>query len=414
MFMRFPFRRLGSLCLAAALSFLAMPTQAAAPSIVGYWVGEKPASPEGDNPGGEEAAYYDPADRSALTPQVWRALQANRVPLYLHLRYGRDFGPVRPGVRSDAVALVRKANSLGIPVVSWVVISYDQGYWAYQGNAQANFDVVKTWAAWKRTNRLRFVSVVLDQEFSWQNLQAYVPLVKSRDPAGLHAWMAGNIDPEAQCRALGTYRDLISWAHRQGIRADAAVAPMVVDDIEDGDIALQNALQISATSRYDRMYLMAYRSAVSQAGFDPGPAYIAANYAAMQRHFGAVGQVSLGIPGQAPYADIKPLADDIRMLAGLGAKAIPIFSLEEMVHAFGPEGIRTLAQAARRPMTGDELSRFAKPTPATEAIAAMSKANNAKASDLTLAATERRGRKQAPNQWPGGCGDSEVTPLARP
>lgn len=115
----------------------------------------------------------------------------------------------------------------------------------------------------------------------------------SSDPQKLDAWMAGNIDPEAQCRALNTYRDLISWAHRQGVRADAAVAPMVIDDVEDGDMALQNALQISATSRYDRMYLMAYRSAVSQAGFDPGPAYIAANYASMQKHFGGGGQISL-------------------------------------------------------------------------------------------------------------------------
>lgn len=388
-------------------------SSAGAPSLVGFWVGEKPASPEGDNPGGEEAAYYEPADRSALTPDVWRALQADRVPLYLHLRYGRDFGPTVPATRNDAVALVRKANALGIPVISWIVIPFDQGYWAYQGNAQANFDAVKAWAGWKRANRLRFESVVLDQEFSWQNLKAYVPLAKSRDPQGLSAWMAGNIDPEAQCAALRTYRDLISWAHQEGIRADAAVAPMVADDLADGDMALQNALQISATSRYDRMYLMTYRSAVSQAGFDPGPAYIASYYATMQKYFGGAGQVSLGIPGQAPYANIKPLADDVGMLAGLGAKAIPIFSLEEMVHAFGADGIKVLAAAARRPMTSAEISQYSAPTPGFEAIQAMGQASNARASELTLKAGAGNERRRSPNKWPDGCGSSMVLPLSQ-
>ena len=405
-------RQICALGLSVFLLSLVAPVQAkpstVAPSIAGYWVGEKPASTGADKPGGEEAAYYDPADRSALTPAVWRALQENRVPLYLHLRYGRDFGVTRPGVHSDAVELVRKANTLGIPVISWVVVPYEQGYWAYQGNAPANAEAVKAWVAWKRANQLRFVSVVLDQEFSWQNLRTYVPLAMSSDPQKLDAWMAGNIDPEAQCRALNVYRDLISWAHRQGVRADAAVAPMVIDDVEDGDMALQNALQISATSRYDRMYLMAYRSAVSQAGFDPGPAYIAANYASMQKHFGRGGQISLGIPGQAPYGDLQPLVQDVRLLAGLGAKAVPIFSLEEMVHAFGADGVRAVADAARHPMNRDELAQFSKPTAGFERMMAAGKAKNARATELTIA----RGR-QIPNRWPDGCGDPAVTPLAR-
>ena len=76
---------------------------------------------------------------------------------------------------------------------------------------------------------------------------------------------------------------LISWAHLQGIRITAAEAPMVADDLADGTLALQNALQITGSSPgYDQMYLMAYRSAVAQAGFDPGSAYPATYYASMQ------------------------------------------------------------------------------------------------------------------------------------
>jgi hypothetical protein len=276
------------------------------------------------------------------------------------------------------------------------------------------FDAVKAWAAWKKANHLQFASVALDQEFSWQNLQIYVAAVKSGDPQKLTAWMRGNIDPSAQCSALRGYQELISWAHREGIRIDAAEAPMVVDDLADGNLALQNGLQIAGSSPgYDKMYLMAYRSAVSQAGVDPGPAYVAAYYESMRKYFGATGQVSLGIPGQAPYTTLTPLVEDVRMLVGLGAKAIPIYSLEDMVAKFGAPGVKALAEAARHPMKGPELSQFAKPTPASEGVLAMSKSEDATATELTIAVTSQRGHPLSPNSWPNGCGLLSAHPFVK-
>jgi len=273
---------------------------------------------------------------------------------------------------------------------------------------------VKAWAAWKKANHLTFAAVALDQEFSWQNLHAYVAAVTSHDSEALSTWMRGNIDPAAQCSALQTYRELISWAHREGVRVDAAEAPMVVDDLADGKLALQNGLQIAGSSPgYDRMYLMAYRSAVSAGGADPGPAYSASYYRSMQKYFGAAGQVSLGIAGKGPYATVTALADEVRMLVGLGAKEIPIYSLEEMLSKYGPEGVKALAEAAQHPMEGSELARFVKPTPASEAGLAVSRSHDATASELTVAVTRQQGRPQSPNAWPEGCGDLSVHPLVK-
>jgi hypothetical protein len=125
------------------------------------------------------AAYYDPAYRGGLTPEVWSVLQDYRVPLNFNVRYGRDFGPVRPNVHNDVVQLVRKANSHGIPVIAWIVVPYEQGYWAYQGNAQARFEAVKAWADWKKSNHLQFASIAIDQEFSYQNLPTFIADVTS-------------------------------------------------------------------------------------------------------------------------------------------------------------------------------------------------------------------------------------------
>jgi hypothetical protein len=385
------------------------------PSIVGFWAGEDAALPQGQKKPTSPETYYDPAYRGDLTPEVWRVLADYHVPLYLNVRYGRDFGPVPRNVHSDVVALVRKANSLGVPIIAWIVIPYEQGYWAYQGNAQAMSAAVKAWAEWRKANHLRFASLAIDQEFSWQNLQTYIAIVTSHDPEKLSSWMRTNIDPSAQCSAFHAYKELISWVHLHGIAVEAAEAPMVADDLADSKLALQNALQITGSSPgYDQMYLMAYRSAVAQAGFDPGPAYPASYYASMQKYFGAVGQVSLGIPGQAPYNTLSPLVNDVRMLVGLGATEIPIYSLEEMVTAFGAAGIKEVAEAAKHPMQGSELAEAIKPSPATAGMMGMSKSQDATAVELTVSVTKEKGHPQQPNSWPDGCGSLSVHALVNP
>lgn len=403
--------------LAASLLAFAMPAQAAGrpPAIVGFWMGESVVSPKKKDDPDHAASYYQAADRRVLTPEVWSVLQQHRIPLYLHLRHGRDFGAIKPGAQSDAIELVRKANALDIPVIAWIVIPYEQGYWAYEGNAQENFDAVKAWAAWRKANGLKFVSVALDQEFSWQNLRTYVAAVTSPDrDKALGEWMRGNVDPARQCQALRTYGEMISWAHREGIAIDAAEAPMIADDLADGNVALQDGLEMAGTTPgYDRLYLMAYRGAVAQMGADPGPAYAATYFADMQKYFGAAGQVSLGIPGDGPYADLKTMTDDVRMLIGMGAKQIPIFSLEAMVTHFGAEGLKSLAEAEKRPMTAAEIAVFAKPNAASQATFATPRAQDAAATALTLAVTKQRGREQQPNAWPGGCDIPPVAPLAK-
>jgi hypothetical protein len=393
-------------CVPSATAAEAAATTPSRTSVVGFWAGEDISTTQGRQPG-SPANYYDPAYRGALTPAVWEVLRNERVPLYLNMHYGRDFGPVPAGTRSDATALIRKANALGVPVHAWLVVPFEQGYWAYEDNARTMKNAVRAWASWKSAQHLRFASVSLDQEFSWQNLQTYIAHMTGGDHTGLSKWMSGNIDPAGQCTAFRTYRNLISWAHDHGIAVTAAQAPMIVDDLRDGDLALQDALDMTGSSPgYDQTYLMTYRSAVAQAGGgDPGSAYVAAYYADMRTYFGRTGQVSLGIGGEAPYDTLTPLVNDIRMLTGLGAKQIPVYSLETTVDEFGAKGLRTIVEAARRPMKGKELAAATKPTASSEAIRASSARQNTTAT--TLAKSHPRG----PNTWPAGCGDLTVHPL---
>ena len=218
------------------------------------------------------------------------------------------------------------------------------------------------------------------------------------------AWLESNIDPAGQCEALRSYRNLLSWTRDQGIRVDAALAPMVVDDLQDGRLALQDALGIAGSvPGYAQTYLMAYRSAGAEFGFDPGSAYPAFYYAETRKYFGDAGQVSLGIGGQSPYDVLAPLVNDIRMLAGMGSKRIPIYSLETTVAQFGADGLQLIVDAAGDPMRGDELTTAAAATPMSEHVRDMSYRMDALAVDLTAAKARQLATTAQPNSWPLNC-----------
>jgi hypothetical protein len=371
-------------------------------TAVGFWAGETSIT-----------NYYDAPDYAAtFTPAVWQVLQDDRVPIYLNVRYGRDFGPAPAAtpVSSDAAAVVNEANRRHVPIYAWLVVPPTDGYWANEDNATLMYQAVQSWAAWSQDQHLRFKGAVLDQEFSLQNEQTFVAAELSGNQAALASWMSGNIDPAGQCRAFKTYHDVITWAHARGIRLSAYQAPFNLDDLLNGDLALQDAFDSSGLppSRYggyDGMWVGAYRGAVASfaPSLDPGSYYVASYYERMQRFFpGAPGQVSIGIGGQFPYDTLGPLLTDIQMLAALGAKDVPIYSLETTVQQFGAAGLRTIVEAGRTPLTGSQLAAALAPNPHGNDEVAMDSALDAQAGALT------QSKGETPNSYPEGCRDSSI------
>jgi hypothetical protein len=82
---------------------------------VGFWAGEEFKGGGFDYR--RPRSYWNERDTSAYTKELWSVLAAERVPLGLHLRYMRDFGPVPSGLpeRSDGLKLVQEANRRGVP-----------------------------------------------------------------------------------------------------------------------------------------------------------------------------------------------------------------------------------------------------------------------------------------------------------
>lgn len=373
---------------------------------ISFWAGEAVPGTDWSEPD----TYWNRRDTSAYTPAVWSVLARNRIPLYLNLRYRRDFGPVPPGMphRHDGLALVRRANRLGVPVWGWVLVPFTAGYWSWEGAAAEHLDAVKALARWEKAKHVRLRGLVLDPEPQLNTpFETTSALMGGGDGAALPSLFERTIDPAGQCAAWRGYARIARWARRHRVRLAAAPAPLALDDIADGRLALQDAAGfVVPNARWHALFFQAYRSVFSYyLGKDPGPGIVSSYLRSARSEFGEAGQVSLGSSGRGPYRRLSRLVHDVRLAATLGAREVPIYSLERTLRAYGgPGSVIRLARAASRPFTGPGRARASAPTPRAGAVRAGIRRADAAALTANSPATEGGDASLLPNSWPYGCG----------
>jgi hypothetical protein len=349
---------------------------------------------------------------SVYTPSVWQVLTSTHASLFMNLEYQADFGPPPPGIsqRTDGIALVKHANQLGIPVDAWITFPVADGTFADEQNADLVYRAVQDFHAWTIQHQLRVRETLLDLEIPI-GYQA-VAQAAAGHLGDLEQLMKANIDPAGQCRAMAIYRDTISWAHAHGMRITGTPIPFALDDIQDGNMGLEDALDTVAFPPfgYDELYLQAYRSNFVDPGniIDLGSGYVARYYKEMQHYFGSIGQVGLGDTGIAPYDKLSTLVDDVRMLAALGASKILIFDLDGTVKPFGAAGLRSVIEAGHHPLTPAQLAAAEQQTTQGVTARQMFAALDQAANTLTLAVTATEGHPQRPNAYPNGCGNLDA------
>jgi hypothetical protein len=374
-------------------------------TTVGFWAGEAVPGTDWDSPG----TYWKPRDTHFYTPRLWRVLRRNRIPLYFNLRYRRDFGPVPPGKphRTDALKIIRTANRLGVPVWAWILIPYSDGYWAWEGAAAQQFAAVRSLVHWAREKRVRLRGLALDPEPRLRTpFETTAAIMGGGDNAIFSALFQQTLDPVGQCSAWRGYAHIVDWVKQRDVQIVAAPMPAALDDLRDHRLALQDAAGfILPNAPWDDLYFQAYRSVSTYySGHDPGPGIVSSYLRTAQREFGSAGQISLGSAGRGPYRRFAGLLNDVRLAATLGAREVPIYSLERTLRAYGgPSSVTRLVQAARHPFAGPAATRSTAPTSrANDLRAAVRRADRA-ATTSTRAITAGHGASLPPNRWPNGC-----------
>jgi hypothetical protein len=372
------------------------------PTTVGFWAGESVPGTDWESPD----TYWNRRSTRAYTPQLWNVLRRYRVPLYFNLRYRRDFGPVPPGEphRHDGLAIVRRANRLGVPVWGWVLVPYSDGYWAWEGAAAEQFAAVRALVHWIRVKRVRLQGLVLDPEpplnFPFQATAATIG-----GDGTLPSLFQQTIDPASQCKAERTYAQIPRWAARHHVALGAAPIAATLDDIADRRLALEDAGQfVLPSAPWADLFFQAYRSAFAfYTGHDPGPGIVSSYLLSAQKEFGSVGQISLGSAGRRGYRHLSSLVHDVRLAATLGAREVPIYSLERTLRAYGgPSSISRLVEAAHRPFSGPAAASAVSPTPQAGALRAAVRHADRIAAAATPAIAAGTS-SQLPNSWPLGC-----------
>ncbi len=373
---------------------------------IGFWAGEAVPGTDWDQPG----TYWAGRDTHFYTPRLWRVLRRNRIPLYFNLRYRRDFGPVPPGEphRNDALRIVRTANRLGVPVWAWVLIPYSDGYWAWEGAAGEQFAAVRSLVHWAKAKHVRLRGLALDPEPRLRTpFETTAAIMGGGSNAIFAALFKQSLDPLGQCRAWRGYARIVRWSERH--RTEVVAAPMsaALDDLGDGRLALQDAAGfVLPDAPWGALYFQAYRSVFAYySGHDPGPGVVASYLRSARRQFGDAGQVSLGSSGRGPYRRFASLLHDVRLAATLGAREVPIYSLERTLRAYGgPSAVSRLVRAAKHPYLGPAASRSTATTAGARTLrGAVHRADRA-ATASTPEVSAARGAAQSANRWPNGCG----------
>jgi hypothetical protein len=381
--------------------------QAALPggTTIGFWAGESVPGTDWDSPG----SYWKRRDLHAYTPYLWRVLRQNQIPLYFNLRYKRDFGPVPPGKphRHDGLKIIRKANRLGVPVWAWVLIPYSDGYWAWEGAAAEQFAATKSLVGWARKKHVQLRGVALDPEPPVRTpFATAAAILGGGSDATLSALFQQSIDPPGQCAAWRGYARIVHWARHQRVKIAAAPAPAVLDDLKDRRLALQDATGfVLPNAPWNELFFQAYRSVFAYHwGRDPGSGIVSSYLRSARHDFGNVGEISLGSAGRGPYRRFSRLLDDVRLAATLGAREVPIYSLERTLRSYGgPRAVIRLAEAARHPFAGRAATKSKAPTSRARKLRAGIHRTDIAAAVSTPTVTADRGAAQPPNRWPDGC-----------
>jgi hypothetical protein len=369
--------------LAAGEQFVGVPTGSFDHTDAGYWTERR--------------------DTRIYTPALWRTLARTHTRLALHLRYGRDFGPTPSGMPriEDALPLLRAANRHGVPVTAWLVVPYADGYWAHERNAAPQATAVRSFVAWAREQRVHVEAVLLDLEASLQDTRTFG--ASGSDPMTTMQTLRANVGPAGQCAAIKSYAAIAGQIRAAGYDATTAAYPFLLDDVNDGNLALDDGLNapVPLPGEFDEVGFMTMRSVyIGMTHIDPGPSLQASYQESIARWFPREGALDLGVAGAAPYDDLDTLLDDVRTAATVSDRPVGLYSLESTVSAFGLRGLRSVIAAAHHPYPTAPAV-----TPQARANRAYIRAEDAGVAAGTPPALASRGETPAlPNAWPPRCG----------
>ncbi len=240
----------------------------------------------------------------------------------------------------DLMSLIRECNASGVEIRAWLVLPVELGYWPSEISADEMFAFSERFLDWTEANQLDVRWICVDMEIPIQQSRLLTELLENGQFLKAAYILARNMDEESFEYAVSVYTDLVESAHARGVSVHCVTFPQVLDDFQDGDHDLQDALQLPVLPvPWDEISVMVYRSHYRDIfGFDMG-AYLVYDYSKdIERLWGGRGCIDLGVVGDPGYADSRCARADARGIKAAGVGKVHFYSLELILEP-GGEGI---------------------------------------------------------------------------
>ena len=258
--------------------------------------------------------FFCELEPGPLTALIGREMIEDLLELKASLSLGiLDFSPQR-------AQIVQNLNQAGIPVIAWLLLPKDQGYWFNLSNADRARARFQAFLDWTETNGLRWDGVGLDIE----------PDIRELEHISEKNWLklVGKVGVRLLQRRKFTisqrkYMDLVAAIRAAGWRVDSYQFPIIADERKSRSTILQRIAGVIDLP-VDREVWMLYSSFLGESG--PG---LLGSYGPEAESIGlgsTGGGVNVGL-GDPRHLTWDEFSRDLR-LAWYWNEDIHIFSLE--------------------------------------------------------------------------------------
>ena len=220
----------------------------------------------------------------------------------------------------ERVSVIRKLNASQIPVVAWLLLPKEKGYWFHSGNVEEAFERYYEVKQWAVKNNLTFSGIGIDLELDMNDIELF-----ENNKFGLFRKVIGRLYSDRKFEeSKERYNELIQTIRNDGFSIESYYVPMIRYETERGRTGLQQATGFMDLET-DKDIPMLYTSFIGNAygtlkvlAIDEGLKYV------------AIGSTGGGFDPTLPSMTWEDLAYDLR-LASRVADEIHIFCLEASV-----------------------------------------------------------------------------------
>lgn len=220
----------------------------------------------------------------------------------------------------ERAEVLKRLNEAGIPVVAWLLLPKEKGYWFHSGNSKDAFERYYEIKKWAEDAGIKFSGIGIDLELDMNDLE----LIKTSKFKLLRKVVGRLYKKKAFLEAKAQYEKLIAAIRQDGFSIESYYVPFIGYESEQGRTALQQASGFMDL-KTDKDIPMLYTSFM-------GNAYGALKVMAIddKLEFVAIGSTGGGFDPSLPSMTWEDLAYDLR-LASKTAREIHIFCLEAAV-----------------------------------------------------------------------------------